>query len=59
MRIKKIVTRWKQQEINRWIDFNRYELRSIVHRHKPIYFLDECMFTVRSYMDRDYSRVNE
>ena len=35
------------------------DLRSIVHRNKPIYFLDECMFTVQSYQKREWSRVTE
>ena len=53
------MTRWKQQEIELLKKVVRADLRSIVHRNKPIYFLDECIFSANSYKRLEYARVNE
>ena len=57
--IKKIINQFKAQQQRQQINFMRAELRSIIWRDKPILFLDECVFSVRTYDQRAWSRVNE
>ena len=48
-----------QLSINRYILTLAADLRGYLIRDKPIYFLYEAMFTVKTYQQRDWSRKNE
>ena len=53
--IKKYCNLMKQDEIHEMIIANKKRLDKAARRKEVIYYLDECMFTVKTFMTTDWS----
>ena len=53
--IKKYCNLIKQDEMREMIALNKKRLDKAVRRKEVTYFLDECMFTVQTFMRNDYA----